>query len=229
MKPGDTLAVGMLKAVLDKYGRDILIVALSCITQTRRGNVGMIRKQIVEALCSVLEAEPDLAKDQKALIFRMQSFDFAAQFSAASTKSIASGEKVSAVLIEAIGEHLEAAPAAAPAAQTTRALPPAPVPAKAAAAARQITGNLSIGRDDISRGGQRVKVGPRAALLVAALAKAKPNCIGDDFLIGKIWTQRPANAIEILDQLVRELGCLKQLGLEVRTQRGIGRQLVDVA
>jgi hypothetical protein len=33
----------------------------------------------------------------------------------------------------------------------------------------------------------------------------------------------------LLDQLVRGLESLKPLGLEVRTQRGIGRQLVDLA
>jgi len=87
---------------------------------------------------------------------------------------------------------------------------------------------LSIGRDEIARGGRSVKVGPRAALLVASLERAKPNCVGDEFLIGRIWTQRPSNAVAILDQLVRELECLKSLGLEVRTHRGIGRQLVDM-
>lgn|SRR5574343_866093 len=80
---------------------------------------------------------------------------------------------------------------------------------------------------DITRGGRSVKVSPRAALLVAALDRAKPNCVGDDFLIGKIWTQRPANARELLEDLIASLGSLKQIGLEIRTHRGIGRQLVE--
>lgn len=227
MKPGDTLAVAMLQSVLDKYGRDVLIAALSCITQTRRGNPGMIRKQIVEALCSVIEAEPDWLKDHKQLVFRMQTFDFAAQFNAARAQSIESGETVSVVLVEALGIHLER-PAPAQAAPSN---PPAPAAAKnpaPAAAARPVGGSLAIGREEISRGGQSVRVGPRAALLVAALERAKPNCVGDEFLIGKIWTQRPSNAGDILNQLVLDLACLTKLGLEVRTHRGIGRQLVDI-
>lgn len=224
IKPGETLAVAMLQATLDKYGRDVLVAALSCITQTRRGNPGKIRFQIVGALCAVLEAEPEWLKDRKALIFRMQTFDFGEQFNTARSRSIETGEKVTAALIEAVAYHLESAKPApltdvpAPAVLRNAAKPPSPA----------AIGSISIGREDIARGGQSVRVGPRAALLVAALAKAKPNCVGDEFLISKIWTQRPTDAVAILDQLMRELASLKKLGLEVRTQRGIGRQLVEI-
>lgn len=122
-----------------------------------------------------------------------------------------------------IGGHLEtAAKVAEPAAKPSKA--PAPRQRERPAAGA----GLHIGREEICLNGQRVRVGPRAALLVAALAKAKPNFVGDEFLINKIWTQRPAHAVDILDQLVRDLAALKPLGLEVRTQRGIGRQLVEV-
>lgn len=227
IKPGETLAVGMLQSALAKYGREVLVGALSCITQTRKGNPGLIRAQIVEALCAVIEASTEWLNNRKALVFRMQTFDLAAQFNTARTASIESGNKVSAHLVEAIGEHLEDPPQAAPAQPAAPVISTANV-AKAAAVVRPVVGGLSIGRDEISRGGHKIKVGPRAALLVAALSKAKPNCVGDDFLISKIWTQRPANAGEILDQIVRELAPLKQLGIEVRTQRGIGRQLVEI-
>jgi hypothetical protein len=229
IKPGETLAVGMLQGALAKYGRDVLVPALCCITQTRRGNPGLIRAQIVEALCSVLGAQPAWRNDRNGLIFRMQTFDFAAQFNDARAKSIESGQKVAAHLIEALSVHLDKpAPAApAPAAKPATAKP-APAAKPAAPITRQ-TGGLSIGRDEVSRGGKTVKVGPRGALLVAALDRAKPNCVGDNFLIGKIWSMRPDHANELLDQLVRNLDALKELGLEVRTQRGVGRQLVDLA
>lgn len=107
LKVGETLAVSMLQSMLTKYGRDVLIAALSCITKTRRGNVGLIRAQIVEALCAVLEAEPDWRADMKALLFAMQTFDFAAQFNSARTSAIEQGGKVSDCLVESIGEHLE--------------------------------------------------------------------------------------------------------------------------
>jgi hypothetical protein len=227
IKPGETLAAAMLQKVLGKYGREVLISALSCITQTRRGNPGMIRKQIVEALCAVLEADPDWLKDRNRLIFAIQTFDFAAQFKAVWAKSAERGESVVSCLIEAIGDHLDSkASVSAPADKPVAApvVAPKEPPRKPAAG----NGGLSIGRDEIAFNGQRIRVAPRAALLVAALAKAKPNCVGDDFLILRIWNHRPPNAGELLDQLVRDLGALKKLGLEVRTQRGIGRQLVEV-
>lgn len=237
VKPGETLAIGMLRSMLDKYGREVLVAALSCITKTRRGNPGMIRANLVEALCSVLEAAPEWRADLAKLIFRMQTFDFAAEFNAARTKSIEIGDKVAVHLIEAIGEHLEGGIPAAPQQETVpapaakpKAATPAPAKtAKVASAGRITVGGLSIGREDVSRGGKTIKVGPRAALLVAALERARPDCVGDEFLISRIWTSKPDNARDILNQLCVELACLKPLGLEIRTHRGIGRQLVEVA
>jgi hypothetical protein len=86
---------------------------------------------------------------------------------------------------------------------------------------------LSIGRDTVSFRGQ-VRVSPRGALLVAALAKAKPAFVGDAFLISRIWNVRPLNSGELMDALVFDLACLKTIGLEVRTQKGLGRQLVEI-
>lgn len=232
IKPGETLAVGMLQSMFAKYGRNVLVAALCCITKTRRGNPGLIRAQIVEALCSVIEAEPALGADRAQLIFRMQTFDFAAQFNTARAASIESGMKVASHLVEAIGEHLEKAAPTEPQQRNIQQPAPAkPPPAAAPAArpaARPAVGGLSIGREDVARGGRSVKVGPRAALMVAALAKAKPNPVGDEFLISKIWTQRPMHAVELVDGLVAHLVVLKPLGLEVRTVRGVGRQLVDI-
>jgi hypothetical protein len=246
MKPGETLAVGMLQSVLAKFGREVLIPALCCITKTRRGNSGMIRKQIVQALCAVLEAENTWLADRNRLIFAMQTFDFAAQFSAAAAKSIEAGETVSALLVEAIAAHLDGkvesappaaarpAPAAAKSPAASAAAPPAapkpaiPKPTSAKPANPRPSGPLSISREEVSCNGLRISVVPRAALLLQALEKAKPNCVGDEWLIQKIWSVRPSNAGELLDQLVRDLDGLKKLGLEVRTHRGIGRQLVEV-
>lgn len=237
IKPGETLAVAMLQSSLEKFGRDVLVAALCCITRTRRGNPGMIRKAIVQALCAVLEAERSWLADRPRLIFAMQTFDFAAQFTAASSKSIETGDTVSSTLVEAIAAHLDgkvemAQPAAAtpaPAAAKLQAAPPAPAPRPSAPQAAATHGPLSIGSQEISFNGRKVRVVPRAASLVGVLAKAMPNCVGDEFIIARIWSARPGNAIEMLDALVHDLKILKQIGLEVRTQRGIGRQLVEVA
>ncbi|MCK1503085.1 ParB/RepB/Spo0J family partition protein [Bradyrhizobium sp. 188] len=240
MKPGETLAVGMLQAVLAKFGREVLITALCCITRTRRGNPGMIRKQIVQALCAVLEAESAWLADRDRLIFAMQTFDFAAQFSAAAARSIEAGETVTAILVEAIAAHLDGkvetappaaarpAPAAAKSPAAFAAPPAAPKPASPKPPSPRPSGPLAISREEVSFNGLRIRVVPRAALLLQALAKAQPDCVGDEWLIQKIWNVRPNNAGELLDQLVRDLDGLKKLGLEVRSHRGIGRQLVEV-
>ncbi len=107
MKAGETLAVGMLKGLLEKYGRDIFVDALCCITKTRRGNPGMIRAQIVDALCANLEGEPGWRADQKKLIMAMQSFDFAAAFNAARAAAVNEGTSIGDALVDSIGSHLE--------------------------------------------------------------------------------------------------------------------------
>lgn len=107
MKPGETLAVGALQTLLDKYGRATLVAALSCITKTRKGNPGMIRAAIVEALCVNLEAEPAWCADLERLIFAMQTFDFVARFNDARAAQIREGGTITAALVDSIGEHLE--------------------------------------------------------------------------------------------------------------------------
>jgi hypothetical protein len=53
-KPGETQAVAALTRCLALYGRDTLITALQCITQTADGNAGFVRPTFIEALCEVL-------------------------------------------------------------------------------------------------------------------------------------------------------------------------------
>lgn len=150
IKPGETLAVSMLQGLLKRFGREVLIAALCCITRTRKGNPGMIRAQVVEGLCVVLEAEPTWRADRKRLIFTMQTFDFIAAFNAARLAAIRNGGKIVDAFVEQVVAHLdpeappeaEAPQAAAPAAPVARpampqartkpiALPPSREPTKA--------------------------------------------------------------------------------------------------
>lgn len=55
MKVGQTQAVGALDRCLRDYGRDTLITALQCITQTSDGNAGYVRATIIEGLCEALD------------------------------------------------------------------------------------------------------------------------------------------------------------------------------
>jgi ribonuclease HII len=77
IKKGQTYAVIALNKCLAKYGRDTLITALQCITQTADGNAGFVRSTIVEALCEVLNEAPEWRDAGEQLLRTMDKFKFA--------------------------------------------------------------------------------------------------------------------------------------------------------
>lgn len=107
MKPGYTVAAAKLGQQLARYGRNTLVAALSCITKTGDGNVGMVRAQLVEALCAVLDGEPDWQTDLPTLLDAMQTFDFVKAFSAATLTASQERVGVQVPLVEIISAHLE--------------------------------------------------------------------------------------------------------------------------
>jgi Family of unknown function (DUF6551) len=76
MKVGQTQAISALGRCLNLYGRDTLITALQCITQTADGNAGFVRATIVEALCQVLNETPAWRESGEALLRVMDKFKF---------------------------------------------------------------------------------------------------------------------------------------------------------
>lgn len=127
------------------------------------------------------------------------------------------------------------APRAAPVAPPSAAAPtPVVKAARHPNAVKSVEHNgvivdLTPGNEAVSYRGETVDVSPRGAQMVVALARVMPTCIGDGFLIGKLWTIKPAGGAASLDMVARDLSSLKKLGLEIRNQRGIGRQLVEIA
>jgi hypothetical protein len=109
MKPGYTVAAGTLAQQLTRYGRDTLVAALSCITRTGDGNVGMVRAPVVEALCAVLDGEPAWGGDLPVLLGAMQSFDFHAAYSDARLRASQERVGVQVPLVEIVCAHLEKA------------------------------------------------------------------------------------------------------------------------
>lgn len=109
MQPGETLAAAKLAKQLARYGREVLVPALKCITRTGDGNVGMVRAPIVEALCAILDGEPDWRSDHDRLASAMQDFDFKETFNAARITAASEGGGVVLALIASIGAHLERA------------------------------------------------------------------------------------------------------------------------
>lgn len=73
---GQTQAVTALRRCLLSYGRNTLIKALRCITQTADGNAGFVRATIIETLCEVLHAEPIWTESEAKLLSAMEKFSF---------------------------------------------------------------------------------------------------------------------------------------------------------
>lgn len=106
MKVGETLSVGTLQRQLEKYGRTVLVTALSCITKTGNGNVGMIRAPVCEALCSLLEIEPSWAEKPPKLLQAMNKIDLAAIYHAATVEAQRQRVTIASVLVDRISAHL---------------------------------------------------------------------------------------------------------------------------
>jgi hypothetical protein len=77
LKPGQTQAVTALARCMSLYGRDTLITALQCITQTGDGNAGFVKATVIEALCEVLHETPAWRDAGEALLRSMDKFKFA--------------------------------------------------------------------------------------------------------------------------------------------------------
>lgn len=106
-KPGETMAVGQLARMLRLYGADVLSAALRCITQTRKGNPGWVRAQIISAICSALEGEPAWMANDANLLRAMWKFDYAAQYQAAVKRSADGEGSITSMLLEAVCDHLD--------------------------------------------------------------------------------------------------------------------------
>lgn len=76
MKVGQTHAVGALIRCFREYGRETLITALQCITQTADGNAGFVKATIIESLCEALRLT-GFRDAGEALLRAMDDFSFA--------------------------------------------------------------------------------------------------------------------------------------------------------
>lgn len=76
MKVGQTQAIGALVRCAKLYGRETLITALQCITQTADGNAGFLKATIIEAVCQALHDVPAWRDAGDALLRAMDKFSF---------------------------------------------------------------------------------------------------------------------------------------------------------
>lgn len=155
----------------------------------------------------------------------------------AAVEMVAGAAVITLPLIDAAEEDGAADEAAPPPQPATAPKPvgkvlaqePATVSAELHVKHNGVTICLAEGSERVSYKGTGVDVSPRGARLVEMLAKVMPNCIGDSHLIGKLWDKPSAQAAAGLEMVIADLKSLKKIGLEVRTQRGVGRQLMVIS
>lgn len=71
IKTGETCAVGTVEECVKKYGGDVVTPALRLIVETGGGNRGLLRAQMIEALCDAVRMHPKWAarfEDMKAAL-----------------------------------------------------------------------------------------------------------------------------------------------------------------
>ena len=105
MKVGDTLAASQLQKLLDRYGSEVFGHALVCITKTGDGHPGLVRAQIVSALCMAISEHPTWRGQY--LLNSFGSFDLGEEFNKARVDRVATKVGVSHLLSRAIEAHLK--------------------------------------------------------------------------------------------------------------------------
>lgn len=79
-KPGQTMAVVTLHRCLQTYGRDTLVSALQCVTQTENGKRGgLLVEAVIRSLCGVLSDNVAWRDSGEALMSAFDDIDIAAE------------------------------------------------------------------------------------------------------------------------------------------------------
>ena len=118
-KPGQTHAVQACATCLNRYGRDTLITALQCVTETENNQPGMLTGPLIKALCEVLNGTPRWRDAGEALLRTFDEYDL--------TEAIDLAERIAAgspkvprqvALVRVLRLHLSQTMPAAPVAVT---------------------------------------------------------------------------------------------------------------
>jgi hypothetical protein len=75
--PGQTMAVGAITHCLKRYGKDTLITALQCVTQTVNNTPGCLSARTIKALCDVLDGNRRWRDGGTALFEAFDAIDLA--------------------------------------------------------------------------------------------------------------------------------------------------------
>lgn len=104
LRPGQTLAVSALRTCLRRYGRDTLITALQCITQTTNNAPALLTRVYLEAICRALTRVPEWRDSGLTLLSAFDRIDLAHLHAVvcAETSARAVSEALSDAIIDAM-------------------------------------------------------------------------------------------------------------------------------
>lgn len=113
IKPGETLALGAISDGLKTYGRDVLVTALMCVTETLNNRPGNLAATIIKSLCDVLASNARWRDAGEALLKAFDDIDLEMEFEEAKltrrAKGVATWEVFSSRLKATLAEALPAA------------------------------------------------------------------------------------------------------------------------
>lgn len=89
-KPGETMAATAIERMFKRHGRDTLITALQCITETSE-NTGLLVAPIITALCEILSENPEWRDAGSRLLEVFDEIDLEAEL--ASARSVAAQKR----------------------------------------------------------------------------------------------------------------------------------------
>jgi hypothetical protein len=224
-KVGETMAPGALYRALVKFGDQVVLAALQCVTRTRDGYPGFLRSPLITALCTALQSNEDW-RSSAALLPAMGKLDLRVVFETAwKSAKAGSGGGVVRALVAEISAHLQSEIGQASPRASAAASPPAATEPSAMPAATHNGVHVDVGAGRIRFAGRAANLKQREALLIALLARAMPNPVDRNFLAKRVWAKQriPEDAAALLDQMARasapQLGAI---GLEIKVVKNVG-------
>lgn len=106
MRPGETLAVGILSKLHRLYSEPLFVLAMRCLVAGAKGKGGLVRASLCEAMCSVLDGEPGYVMAPSITLRAASHIDLEETLTAAEIQSKRTKVRVSAVLTGMLFEKM---------------------------------------------------------------------------------------------------------------------------
>jgi ParB/Sulfiredoxin domain len=105
-RPGQTMAVSALSKCLKQYGRETLITALQCVTETSNNVPGALTARLIKAICEVLDANKDWRDAGLALLEAFDIIDLETTESNAAVRAATEGTSRSLAITSLLRDEL---------------------------------------------------------------------------------------------------------------------------